>query len=82
MSNPRMVKEEAQVMPRSGQIMSFGSSKAPTGMTWVFSRLHSRPEIVWNSLMYFVAALKFSGVLFMNRVVSSAKASALASDRA
>ena len=29
-----------------------------------------------------MAALKFSGDLFMNRVVSSAKASALASDRA
>ena len=32
--------------------------------------------------MYFVAALRFSGDLVMKRVVSSAKASAFASDRA
>ena len=45
MSKPRMVKEEDQVMPKSGQIVSFGSSRAQTGMTCVFSRLHASPDI-------------------------------------
>ena len=82
MSKPRMVKDEDQVIPRSGQIMSVGSSFIPMGMTWVFSRLHASPDMEWKSLMYLVAALRFSGDLLMKSVVSSAKASALASERA
>ena len=82
MSNPRMVKEEDQVMPRSGQIFSLGSSRAPTRITWGFSRLHARPDIDWKLWMYLVAALRFSGVLFKNKMVSSANVSALASVRA
>ena len=82
MSKPRMVKEEDQVMPGSGQIVYFGSSRAPTRMTCVFSRLHASPDIECNYRMYLVAALRFWGDLVMNRVVSSANTSALASVRA
>ena len=82
MSKPSMVKDDDQVIPRSGQMMSVGSSLIPMGMTWVFSKLHASPEMVWKSLMYLVAALRFSGDLLMKSVVLSAKASALASERA
>ena len=52
------------------------SSTSPSGITCVLSKLHARPEIVWN----LVALRRFVSVRFMKSVVASAKASAKASD--
>ena len=66
-----MVKLSDQVIPKSGQMMSVGSLSAPMGITCVLSRLQESPLIEWNSWMYFVAALRFSGDRCINNVVSS-----------
>ena len=42
MSKPRMVKDDDQVIPRTGHIMSVGLSFIPMGMTWVLSRSPSK----------------------------------------
>ena len=77
-SKPRMVKVSDHAIPSSGQMMSLGLFLTPTGMMWVLSRLHARPDIWWKAVMYFVAYFRLLGHLFIKSVVSSAKASARA----
>ena len=56
------------------------SSTSPSEITCVLSKLHARPEIVWNLVLNLVALRRFVSVRFMKSVVASAKASAKASD--
>ena len=77
-----MVKDDDHFMPSSGQSMSVGSFLVPTGMTLVLSKLQAKPDMLWKFWMYFVANCRLLAVRSMKRVVSSAKASALASLRA